>query len=249
VSSLERFENPAELSQRAGAEFVALARAAIVACGRFTVALSGGSTPRRLYGLLAAPPLRDAVDWGRVEFFWGDERAVPPEHPDSNYGAAAAALLDKIGATPSLVHRMRGEDPDLDRAARDYQLTIARRFGVDVDGPPPALDLILLGMGPDGHTASLFPLSPALEERRRWVVRNHAARLGTDRITLTVPILNQGRDIRLLVTGADKAETLKAVLEGPVDPERLPVQLIAPTSGRLRWLLDRAAAADLKGGA
>jgi 6-phosphogluconolactonase len=215
VSSLERFENPAELSQWAGTEFVALAMAAIVARGRFTVALSGGSTPRRLYGLLAAPPLRDAVDWGRVEFFWGDERAVPPEHPDSNYGAAAA-LLDKIGAAPSLVHRMRGEDPDLDRAARDYQLTIARRFGVDVEGPPPALDVILLGMGPDGHTTSLFPLSP---------------------------------DIRLLITGADKAETLKAALEDPVDPERLPVQLIAPTSGRLRWLLDRAAAADLKGGA
>ena len=248
MSSLELFEDAGALSQAAGAEFVALAMAAIAARGRFTVALSGGSTPRRLYEMLATPPLRDAVDWGRVEFFWGDERAVPPEHPDSNYGAAAA-LLDKIGATPSLVHRMRGEDPDLDRAARDYQLTIARRFGIDVEGPPPALDLILLGMGPDGHTASLFPASPALKEQRRWVVRNRAARLGADRITLTAPILNQGRDIRLLVTGADKAETLKAALEGPADPERLPVQLIAPTSGRLRWLVDRAAAADLKGGA
>jgi len=246
---LETFEDGAALSQAAGAEFVALATAAIDARGRFTVALSGGSTPRRLYELLATPPLRDAVDWGRVEFFWGDERAVPPEHPDSNYGAAAAALLDKIGAAPSLVHRMRGEDPDLDRAARDYQLTIARRFEIDPEGPPPALDLILLGMGPDGHTASLFPASPALKERRRWVVRNHAARLGADRITLTAPMLNQGRDLQLLVTGADKADTLKAVLEGPADPERLPVQLIAPTSGRLRWLLDRAAAADLKGGA
>jgi 6-phosphogluconolactonase len=245
MSSLETFEDAAALSQAAGAEFVALAMAAIDARGRFTVALSGGSTPRRLYGLLAAPPLRDAVDWGRVEFFWGDERAVPPEHPDSNYGAAAAPLLDKIGAAPSLVHRMRGEDPDLDRAAREYQLTIARRFGVDVEGPPPALDLILL----DGHTASLVPASPALKERQRWVVRNHAARLGADRITLTAPILNQGRDIRLLVSGGDKAEILKAVLEGPADPERLPVQLIAPTSGRLRWLLDRAAAADLEVGA
>ena len=249
MSSLEMFEDAAELSRAAGTEFAALAMAAIAARGRFTVALSGGSTPRRLYGLLAASPLRDAVDWGRVEFFWGDERAVPPEHPDSNYGAAAAALLDKIGAAPALVHRMRGEDPDLDRAARDYQLTIARRFGVDVEGAPPALDLILLGMGPDGHTASLFPMSPALDERRRWVVRNHAAWLGGDRITLTARILNQGREIRLLVTGADKAKTLKAVLQGPADPERLPVQLIAPTSGRLRWLLDRAAAADLEGGA
>jgi 6-phosphogluconolactonase len=248
VSSLEIFEDAAALSQSAGAEFAALAMAAIAARGRFTVALSGGSTPQRLYGLLAASPLRDTVDWGRVEFFWGDERAVPPEHPDSNYGAAAAVLLDKIGAAPSLLHRMCGEDPDLDRAARDYQLTIARRFGVDVEGAPPALDLILLGMGPDGHTASLFPMSPALQERRRWVVRNHAARLGADRITLTPRILNQGREIRLLVTGADKAKTLKAVLEGPTDPERLPVQLIAPTSGRLRWLLDRAAAADLEGG-
>jgi len=162
MSSLQTFEDATALSQAAGAEFVALAMAAIAACGRFTVA-------------------------------------------------------------PSPVHRMRGEDPDLDRAARDYQLTIARRFGVDVEGPPPALDLSLLGMGPDGHTASLFPASPAL--------------------------MNEGRDIRLLVTGADKAETLKAVLEGPADPERLPVQLMAPTSGRLRWLLDRAAAADLKVGA
>jgi 6-phosphogluconolactonase len=188
MSSLQTFENATALSQAAGAEFVALAMAAIAARGRFTVA-------------------------------------------------------------PSPVHRMRGEDPDLDRAARDYQLTIARRFGVDVEGPPPALDLSLLGMGPDGHTASLFPASPALKERRRWVVRNHAARLGADRITLTAPILNEGRDIRPLVTGADKAGTLKAVLEGPADPERLPVQLMAPTSGRLRWLLDRAAAAALKVGA
>jgi 6-phosphogluconolactonase len=244
---IRRFPDPEAVSRAAAQELVELGRKAIAERGRFCVALSGGSTPRRMYELLAEGPRWAQLDWRLVEFFWGDERAVPPEHPDSNYGVAAAVLLDKLGVPAERVHRIHGELPDPDEAAARYQDEIARVFDTPPDGLPPIFDLVLLGMGPDGHTASLFPYSQALTERRRWVVAHTVARLGKARITLTLPILNRAAEVRLLVTGADKAPVLREALEGPREPERLPVQLVVPEAGRLVWLLDRAAAALLPG--
>jgi 6-phosphogluconolactonase len=240
--------DPEAVSRAAAEDFAALAGSAISARGCFRVALSGGSTPRRLYELLAGPPWRAQVDWTRVEFFWGDERAVPPDHPDSNYGAAVAALLGPVGAPAEHVHRIKGEATDPEQAARQYEAELAQTFGAAPDGPPPVFDLIVLGMGADGHTASLFPYSRALTERRRWVLSHYVAKLGATRITLTAPVLNRGRQSRVLVTGADKAATLHEAIEGPRDPDRLPVQLVAPEAGRVVWLVDRAAASKLRGG-
>lgn len=236
------------VSHAAARDFADLASAAIAARGRFTVALSGGSTPRRLYEILAGAPYRDQVRWAGVEFFWGDERPVPPHHPESNFRLATGALLDKVGVPPERVHRIPAEQPDRGEVAREYQREIARVCGVPPDGPPPALDLILLGMGADGHTASLFPYSESLGERQRWVVSYFVASLGSERVTLTPPILNMAAEVRILVVGGDKARALKAALKGPHDPERLPVQLVAPAAGRLVWLVDEAALAGLESG-
>jgi len=221
-------------------------RVAIGRQGRCTFVLSGGSTPRRLYELLAAPPQRDQIDWTRVDLFWGDERAVPPDHKDSNFRMANEALLQPLSIPATRIHRMPAERADRDRAAADYQAEIARVFDVPADGVPPAFDLVLLGLGPDGHTASLFPRTAALNETRRWVVSNHVPQLGTDRLTMTRVILNRAACIMFLVAGADKAAALAEVLEGPADAERLPAQLIRPETGRLVWLIDGAAAARLK---
>ncbi|HET7875216.1 MAG TPA: 6-phosphogluconolactonase [Methylomirabilota bacterium] len=245
MSQIRRLEDPAAVAAAAARDFADLAREAIRARGRFSVALSGGSTPRRLYALLAEHPFREAVPWDRIDVFWGDERAVPPDHPDSNYGAARAALLSKVPVPRERVHRVLAEVSDPREAARRYQAEIARVFGVPEEGAPPAFDLVLLGMGADGHTASLFPYSEALVERRRWVVSHYVSQLGAARITFTVPLINGAREIRVLVTGADKAATLESVLEGPREPERLPAQLVAPVSGRTVWLVDEAAAAKL----
>lgn len=235
------------VSRAAAEEVVRCARGAVAARGRFTIVLSGGSTPRLLYELLAVSPFREQIDWERVEVFWGDERTVPPDHPDSNFGMARAALLAKVPVPPARVHRMAAERHDRDGAAQEYAAEIARTVAVPSTGEPPVLDLILLGMGPDGHTASLFPHTEAVRETRRWVVRNYVPKLQTDRLTLTVPILNRGAAILFLVAGADKGPVLREVLEGPPDPERLPSQLIRPTVGRLVWLVDRAAAGSLAG--
>ena len=243
---VRRFAGVEELSRAAGAEFVRAARDAIAARGRFVVALAGGSTPRRLYQLLAEEPWRGQVDWPRVEFFWGDERTVPPDHPDSNYRMAREALLQKLTLGPAQVHRLEAERTDLEAAARDYQEAIALVCKVPPTGSPPAFDLILLGLGPDGHTASLFPYTEALQEDVRWVVPNEVPQLKTQRMTLTKIILNQAAEIHFQVAGANKAQALAEVLEGPADPERLPAQLIQPTSGRLLWFVDQAAAAGLR---
>ncbi len=245
MRAIRRLPDLEAVSRAAAQDLVDLAQAAIAERGRFCVALSGGSTPRRMYELLAEAPRWAQLDWRRVEFFWGDERAVPPEHPDSNYGMAAAVLLRKLGIAPERIHRIAGELPDPAEAAARYQDELARVFATPADSLPPIFDLILLGMGPDGHTASLFPYGQALTERRRWVVGYQVARLGKPRITLTPPLLNRAAEVRLLVTGADKADTLREALEGPREPERLPVQLIVPEAGRLVWLVDRAAAARL----
>ncbi len=242
---LRLFADAETISQAAAGEFVRCATEALAARGRFTVALSGGSTPQHLYQLLAAPPFRTGVDWKRVEVFWGDERCVPPDHRDSNYRMAREAMLDRLPIPLNQIHRIEAERPDRAAAARDYQAGLARVFGIDPTGEPPGLDLVLLGMGPDGHTASLFPGTTALNETQKWVVANYVPRFATDRITLTVPILNRARQVLFLVAGTDKAERLAEVLEGPHDPTRLPSQLIQPSVGKLLWFVDRAAAARL----
>ena len=241
---VRRFPDLDALSRAAADELVAQARAAVAERGAFHIALSGGSTPRRLFQLLAARG-RDALPWERVELWWGDERTVPPDHAESNYRMAREALIEPLGLPAAGIHRIAGELADPDAAAAAYE-----RVLVDALGEPPILDLVLLGMGPDGHTASLFPGSPALDEARRWVVANpvtsplvHGT---TTRITLTAPAINAARHVRFLVAGADKAAALAAVLEGPRDPARTPSQLIAPR-GDLAWFVDEAAAAALRG--
>ncbi len=239
--TIRTFADAESLGEAAAHEFVRCAREAVGVRGRFAVALSGGSTPKRLYQLLAADPLRSQVDWGRVEIFWGDERCVPPDDPDSNYRMAREAMLAHVPIPAEHIHRLEAERSARDAAARDYEATIACVFGETAASEPPALDLILLGMGPDGHTASLFPHTEALRETTRWVVANHVPQLNTNRLTLTRPILNRAREVLFLVAGTDKAERLAEVLLGPADPLRLPSQSIQP-AGQLVWFVDRAAA-------
>ena len=223
------FPDAESVSRAAAEEFVRRASEAVAVRGRFTVALSGGSTPKRLYELLAEPALRSQVAWDRVELFWGDERCLPPDDAESNYHMARQAMMSRLPIPPGRIHRIEAERPDRDAAAQDYQAVIAGVFGHDADGPPPAFDLILLGMGPDGHTASLFPHNPALEETARWVVAVHdVPKAPPDRMTLTYPVLNAAHEVLFLVAGADKAERLAEVLEGPPDPRRLPSQRIQP---------------------
>jgi 6-phosphogluconolactonase len=232
------------LARRGAEEFVAHARAAVAGGTAFRVALAGGGTPRRLYQLLAGPDLRSSVAWDRVEFFLGDERCLPLDDPESNFRMAREALLDPLGVPARNVHAVdTTRSPEA--AARAYQEEIARVFGVPVDGPPPAFELVLLGMGPDGHTASLFPRNPVLAEERAWVAAVHdSPKPPPDRVTLTRATINRARAVVFLVSDAGKAEALAAVLEGARDPQRWPSQLIQP-AGSLRWLVDTAASARL----
>lgn len=242
--TLRTFHDLEGMSKAAAWELVHCADEAVTVRGRFTVSLSGGSTPKRLYQLLTSEPFRGQVDWGRVEVFWGDERCVPPDHPESNYRMAHEAMLKHLPIPPEHIHRMEAERSDLDAAARDYEAALARVFGTSSGGEPPAFDLMLLGMGSNAHTASLFPHTQALEETSRWVVPNHVPELHTDRMTMTRPILNRSRVVLFLVAGADRAGPLAEVIVGPSDPKRLPAQFIQP-DGQLLWYLDRAAAARL----
>jgi 6-phosphogluconolactonase len=232
----------AEAVSRAGAElFEKLASDAIAARGVFRVALSGGSTPKRMFELLAAEPFRSRIEWPRVSVWFGDERAVPPDHADSNYHTAEVALLSRVPLARENAHRMCGEAADLDRAAADYAAEIAREFGVAVDGPPPAFDLIYLGLGDDAHTASLFPGTAALDETRRWVVANPVPDKHTTRLTFSAPLINAAREVAFLVAGASKAAAMRAVSSGPRDARRFPAQLVDSPVGRLLWLVDAAA--------
>jgi 6-phosphogluconolactonase len=230
----------AALFQAAADEFVRQANAAIASKGRFTVALAGGSTPKGLYSLLAA---KAALLWDKIYFFFGDERHVPPDNPESNYRMAREALLSKVPIPAQNIFRVPAENPDAAQAAQTYEDTLRRFF------PPaeafPRFDLILLGMGPDGHTASLFPGSKALQEKSRWVVSNWVEKFKTDRITLTLPVLNNAAVVMFLAAGEDKTETLKEVLQGTKPGEQFPSKLIRPTNGQLIWLVDQAAAAAL----
>jgi 6-phosphogluconolactonase len=211
---------------------VALARSAIASHGRFTVALSGGSTPQPLYELLVTQP----IEWLHVHIFWGDERCVPPDHPDSNYGMVQRALLLHIDIPAQNVHRMQGEIDPM-QAAQRYETELRAFFG-----QRPRFDLILLGMGPDAHTASLFPGTTALHEHQRLVVAHYVEKLHTTRITLTLPVINAAGDVIFLIAGADKAAALRSIWHGPPNRDQFPAQGVAPTTGRVIWLVDQAAA-------
>jgi len=229
---------PQELFQAAAAEFIALASTAIRDHRKFTVALSGGSTPKSLYSVLA----RSALPWDKIFFFWSDERHVPPDHPESNYRMAKEALLSKVPVPPKNIFRVRAEEKDANVVAKDYEEALRSFFGLR-PGEFPRFDLILLGLGPDGHTASLFPNTAALNETKLLVVANWVEKFKANRITFTYPVLNNAACVIFLVSGADKADMVRTVLEdGRAD---LPSQRVHPVNGRLLWLLDKGAASKL----
>jgi len=236
------FSNLEEMSWAAACAFEDLARLKLIEGKTFYAALSGGLTPRLLYQILAGRALVGRIQWKNVQLFQVDERCVPPDHPDSNYRMIREALLDNADIPPENFHRMQAEEADLEQAARNYAREIA--FALEPqNGLRPRLDVVFLGMGPDGHTASLFPGTAALEEQTVWVLPNHVERLGMRRLTMTLPLLNAAGHVIFLVAGADKAETVRKVLEGP--PGELPAQRIQPVDGRLSWFLDGAAARKL----
>ncbi len=227
---------------------VGSAAAAIAARGRFDWALAGGSTPEQLYRLLASDAYAARVDWARVHVFFGDERCVPPDHADSNYRMAQHSLLRAVALPEANVHRMAGELPP-EAAAERYEAELERHFGLGVGSGFPRFDLVLLGMGGDGHTASLFPGTAALAESRRWVVANSVPALGVTRLTLTLPVLNAAASVLFLVSGADKAQRLKqvlALLPAQSSPA-LPAQCVRPGGEPPDWLVDAAAGALLQG--
>jgi 6-phosphogluconolactonase len=236
----------ADAVARAAAEqIVSRARRAASETARFTIALSGGSTPKRLYALLADPgaPYRERIPWDRVQIFFGDERHVPPDDPQSNFRMAREALLDHVPIPAANVHRVLAERP-ADEAASLYEEEMRRAFSLAA-GAAPRFDLVLLGMGPDGHTASLFPGTAALSERRRLVVANWVPKFSTHRITTTLPVFETAAAVIFLVSGPDKAVPLAAVFDPSSPPDAYPCQLIRPASGELLWLTDRAAAAGV----
>lgn len=223
----------------AAADFIAAqAQNAIAERGRFTIALSGGGTPKPVYELLATEPYRTRIDWQRVEVFFGDERCVAPDSPDSNWHMARTAFGNHLPIPEANWHRMRGEDLP-DTAAADYEAVLTRRLGGE------SLDLVLLGLGDNGHTASLFPGLAAVSEARKRVMAQYVEVAGMWRLTMTPVAINAARCVLFLVGGAGKADMVARVLEGPHDPVVLPSQAIAPADGDLHWLVDAAAAARL----
>ncbi|MCA1688604.1 MAG: 6-phosphogluconolactonase [Actinobacteria bacterium] len=233
------YETPEALAEAAARDFVARAEEAINALGRFAVVLAGGSTPKATYEALARD-YSGGLDWSRVHVFFGDERTVPPDHEDSNYRTAHEALLSRVPVAS--VHRMRGELPPAEAAAA-YEEELREFFGPD---GVPAFDLILLGLGEDGHTASLFPETSALDVTDRWVVANPVLKLETTRLTLTVPVINAARAVVFQVAGEGKAAALREILEGDADPRGYPAKFIRPENGELTWMVDKAAVSLLK---
>ena len=231
----------AALADAAAGRFVAAAGDAIASRGQFIVALSGGSTPRDTYLRLGTGALVSRVMWSRVQVLWGDERCVPPDHIESNYRMARETLLDRVPIPAANVHRIHGED-DPPTAAGVYEATLRALLRTPAGA---RIDLVLLGLGEDGHTASLFPGSAAVHEQTRWVMAARAAAASMWRITLTPAVINAAVDVLFLVSGGAKAGILRRVLEGPRHPQELPAQAIAPSDGRVRWCVDAAAAADL----
>ena len=233
------YRDARELSEAVAHTFVKEARRRIDESGRFAVALAGGSTPKMAYEILAREYGRpEELDWSKVHAFFGDERSVPPDHEDSNYRMAREALLSHVPV--GSVHRMRGEMEPREAAAL-YEEELEEFFG-----GPPVLDLVLLGIGEDGHTASLFPDTPALDARDRWAVENPVEKLNTTRLTLTVPAVDAARKVAFLVAGEGKAEALEEILEGDANPHKYPAKLVRPEA-EVAWMVDRAAARLLTG--
>ena len=229
-----------ELARKAAEDFILLANNSVACDGRFAVALAGGSTPRSMYSLLALKKYRREVPWEDTHLFWGDERCVPLDHPDSNYRMVHETLLSKISIPPENVHRMAGEKaPKL--AAREYEAQLKTFFQLD-EGALPRFDLILLGLGEDGHTASLFPGSEALNETKRLVAANFVEKLNAHRLTLTLPVLNNAAIVLFLVAGASKAAIVKELLGPKSGTLSYPAAKVQPRGGRLTWLISQDAA-------
>jgi 6-phosphogluconolactonase len=225
----------AALARAVAEHVIEAAHEALAARDRFDLALAGGSTPKAAYELLSAPPLRDSLDWSKVRFFFGDERCVPPDDPQSNYKMAHETLLAPLSIAPDAVFRMRGED-DPPKAARAYAELLVEQLG-----EPPVLDLVMLGMGPDGHTASLFPGSDPFTGDDALVRAPYVEKFTTYRISLTPRVINAARKVVIAAAGAAKAEAVRDVLEGPYEPVRRPIQVVRPTAGTLTWFVDRDA--------
>ncbi|MBK9314989.1 MAG: 6-phosphogluconolactonase [Acidobacteria bacterium] len=235
---IEVYSDADEIARQAASLFSGLATRSCQLSGRFTIALSGGSTPRRLFSALATTPYVESIPWKNIFFFWGDERCVAPDHPESNYRMAYQTLLTKVPVPSGNIFRIPAEDHDPHRAAKNYSDAIRDFFAPS----PPRFDLVFLGMGADGHTASLFPGTDALRVNDRIAVANYVEKFNAWRITLTAATINDAHYIVFLVTGEDKAEPLKNVIEGDKLPDIYPSQLILPTDGTLHWMVDRAAA-------
>lgn len=236
------FETTDALARAGAEEFAIQSKKSINEKSIFTVVLSGGSTPQKLFSILAEDiSYAKDIDWNNIHFFWGDERSVSPDNPDSNYKMAFDAMLSKLPIPESNIHRMKGELKDLDQAAIDYEMEIRNFFELK-QNKFPTFDLAYLGVGNDGHTASLFPGTKALNEDSRIAVANWIGKLNTTRITLTASVFNHASNVVFLVSGDDKAPPLKSILEGNYEPLQLPSQLIRPANGKLLWLIDQKAA-------
>lgn len=241
---IRTLKTPQELFAAAADEVVRAANEAVAQRGRFTFVLSGGSTPKGLFTLIATNA-RSSFPWDRTFFFWGDERHVPPTDPESNYRMANETMLSKIPVAAANIFRISAENPDADAAAQEYEQTLQKFFSLK-PGEFPQFDLILLGLGPDGHTASLFPESAGLQEKSRLVIANWVEKFKTHRLTFTLPVLNAARCVAFLVSGTDKAPALRSVLEDKsASGEQYPAKLVQPTDGKLIWFLDSAAASGL----
>jgi 6-phosphogluconolactonase len=232
-----------ETAHIAAGQFAALARKVAAESGVVNAAFPGGSTPRRLFQLLAAEPFAGLLPWNCIQFFWGDERNVPPGHPESNYSMAREVLLSQAPVPPAHIHRIPTGDGTAVEAADLYERVLREKLPVDHDLP--RLDYFLLGLGANGHTASLFPNRPTLHEHQRLVVADHVEEVNSWRVTLTAPVINNAAQITFLVIGEDKASAVKRVIQGPRDFESTPAQLIVPAHGTLTWILDSAAAGRL----
>lgn len=244
------YADAGEVAHEAARHFAALAGQFVRQTGRFTVVLSGGATPKAMFAALAAEPFASSLPWPHIYFFWGDERCVPPDHADSNYRMAHETLLAKVPVPPQNIFRVPAEDEDHEHAAANYSATIAQFFhpiatAPGTDAGLPRFDLIFLGMGADGHTASLFPGTAALQINDRIAAANYVVKLAAWRITLTATVINQAHNVVFLVTGADKAAPLQQVLRGAYQPEVYPSQLIRPAGGVAVWMVDEAAARQL----